>query len=159
MFRLTSKKQPHKSKEALLLNQLDQIVDLQKSSIYEASSRLRETLNDYELLNEYAQDISKFILSTIRMYSLGTINSTTYENTFVGVSRSNLEEMRAYISSLEPVERMIVELKILDLEFKLVWHIIYQLEPKEVNINRIKTLRKELGFEPLEIVTRSLNNA
>lgn len=108
MLRLFQKKQLHKSKEALLLNQLNQIVDLQKKAIYEASSRLRESLNDYELLNEYAQDISKFILSTIRMYSLGTINSTTYENTFVGVSRSNLEEMRAYISSLEPVERMIV---------------------------------------------------
>lgn len=130
---------------------------MQKKSVYETSSRLLETLNDNDVLDKYEQEVSKFIDGTLRMHSMSSTINT--KNTFVGVSEADLESMTSYLTNLEPVEKMIAELKIIDLEFKLIWRIIYHFEPKEVTFNKIQSLRKELRFHPLEIVKKDFDNA
>jgi hypothetical protein len=93
------------------------------------------------------------------MHSLGAILNTMDEHSFMGVSNNDLEKMESYLSSLESVELKIANLKILDLEFKLIWHIIYQFEPKGVTLKKIQSVRKEFGFHPSKITEKDVRDA
>ena len=156
---ISKKRTNTKNKELFLLDGLNQIVHLQEKLVYETSRRLLETLGDNGLLDEYEQITRKFILNTLNMHSLGAILNTMDEHSFMGVSKNDLERMKSYLSSLEPVERKIANLKILDLEFKLIWHIIYQIEPKDVTLKKIQSSRKEFGFHPSKITEQDTKNA